>query len=98
MEYILIAVALVAANFFAWRLIGKSIESKDIALSRMHHDLQRVQAYIDNLQTERQLHHDTMVETFDYLNDSSPFGSHNEGLMQLRNKLMLAIQTSTVGK
>lgn len=56
------------------------------------------EATINALSDERRAQHEAMTEVFDYLNDSQPFGSHNEGLMQCRNLLLKVIQSSTYGR
>lgn len=56
------------------------------------------EAKVNALEDERRDQHETMMEAFDYLNEHQPFGSHNDGLMQIRNKLMTSIQTSTYGR
>lgn len=56
------------------------------------------EAKVNALEDERRDQHETLMEAFDYLNDHQPFGSHNDGLMQIRNKLMTSIQLSTYGR
>lgn len=56
------------------------------------------QAKLNALEDERRDQLETMTEVFDFLNDQSPFGSHQEGLMQCRNKLLTSIQTNTFGR
>ncbi len=56
------------------------------------------EAQLNALDTERREINEAMLEVFDYLNDERPFGSHQEGLDQCRNKLMRAIQNSTHGR
>ena len=53
---------------------------------------------VNALDDERRAQQEALTEAFDYLNDNQPFGSHNEGLMQVRNMLMRTIQLSTYGR
>lgn len=69
---------------------------------RMYHELQshknqieRVNLMWNNLQDERKRNHNAMMEVFDFLNESAPFGSHDEQLRQCKNVLLHAIQNSS---
>ena len=50
------------------------------------------------MEEERKLHHDTMQQAFDYINDNGPWGVHDVGMMELRNKLMSVLNKSSVGR
>jgi hypothetical protein len=39
-----------------------------------------------------------MMEAFEYINTKGPFGTHDIGLMQVKNVLIHAIQNSTYGR
>ncbi len=56
------------------------------------------QAKLNALDNERRNQLETMTEVFDFINDNAPFSSHQEGLMQCRNRLLVAIQNSTYGR
>lgn len=66
--------------------------------SEISHRLDRSGEMFTNLEDERKLQHEAMNTAFDFLNEQQPFGSHNDGLMEIRNVLLHAIQNSSYGR
>lgn len=60
--------------------------------------VERANEMMGNLDDERKLSHDAMMNAFDYLNDNQPFGQFDIGLMEVRKVLLHAIQNSTYGR
>ena len=56
------------------------------------------EALVNSLDEERRQQQVAMTEAFDFINDNGPFGSHDEGLKQVRNVLLYAIQNSSYGR
>lgn len=98
-----VAFALSAWQAYEWRKSALKmqafIENPNVkAVDKQTEYKDSYEAMVNALEDERRDQHETMMEAFDYLNDHHPFGSHNDGLMQIRNKLMASIQLSTYGR
>lgn len=83
------------AQWQIWR--GRAI-SLHRECSEISHRLDRSGEMFTNLEDERKLQHEAMNTAFDYLNEHHPFGSHDDGLMEIRAVLLHAIQNSTYGR
>jgi hypothetical protein len=81
-----------AMQWQLWR--GRAIRMAQ-ELQSHKNQIERVNLMWNNLHDERLRNHKAMMEVFDFLNDSQPFGSHQEQLMQCKNVLLHAIQNST---
>lgn len=86
------AFGLSATMWWAWRSRALNMH---IELQSHKNQIERVNQMWNNLHDERLRNHRAMMEVFDFLNNSAPFGSHNEQLMQCKNVLLHAIQNST---
>lgn len=95
---LLIAVGAAAYALSQWQIWKRRAIAEHQTVNALKGQVNRSHTILDNLEDERKLQHDAMMESFDFLNDNQPFGSRNEGLMQVKNVLLHAIQNSTYGR
>ena len=92
-----IIVSLVAGfcgwQWYLWRMRAISTLDKLNELAAKNNSGDEV---LKNLEDERRLMHHTLMETFDWINENGD--REDKPLMQVKNILAFAIQTSTYGR
>ncbi len=86
---------LALSQWYTWRMRAL-YQHRQTTASKAQVD--RAQQIANNLDDERRVQHEAMMEAFDYINDNGPFGTNDIGLMQVKGVLLRAIQTSTYGR
>ena len=81
------------SQWWIWRIRAVSA-AQDCRQLKGHID--GMQQQLDIIDDERKLHHDTIQEVFNYIDDKGPWGSNDVSMMELRNKLMVVIRDSSV--
>lgn len=90
-------------SWYKWRqlamqmLEGKRAQSQEPE-DREDASKREYERLLNALENERRTQHEAMLEAFEFLNKNTPFASHHQGLMQVRNMLMRTIQVSTYGR
>ena len=83
------------SQWWIWRIRAVSA-ANDCRQLKGHID--GMQQQLNTVDDERKLHHNTLQEVFDYIDDKGPWGSNDVSMMELRNKVMHVLKDSSVGR
>ena len=95
MDTVIVTTAFVfaASQWYLWRNRAISAHKAWADLAAKNNSGNEV---LKNLENERRMMHHTLMETFDWINENGD--RDNKSLMQVKNILAFAIQTSTYGR